>query len=177
MNRRDLRRPCSPIPCNSLLLARRAEQCRHGQVVRAPGGSDLSPGAVLRIFVRPPADEARAVPEAVLLQLVVAHLADELRLDRVPVELLAPRPAALASRDSVAADRTGRPQLRQLLLELAPHRRRKAGAVADEVEPALSVVEAEQERRDPTLGLVAPAEADDHAVRGSIRLHLDDTVA
>src|SRR5205823_11228332 len=85
----------------------RTQQSGHGQVVGAPGGPDLSPGAVLRILVRPPADEACAVPEAVLLQLVVAHLADELRLDRVPVELLAARPAALASGDSVAADRAG----------------------------------------------------------------------
>src|SRR5947208_14283770 len=145
MNRRDLRRPCSPIPCNSLLLARHAEQRRHGQVVGAPGGSDLSPGAVLRILVRPPADEARAVPEAVLLQLVVAHLADELRLDRVPVELLAAGPAALPSRDPFAADRTGSPQLRQLLLELAADRRREAGTVADEVEPTLRVEEAAQQ--------------------------------
>src|SRR5205823_5872662 len=70
---RHLRRRRFRVPCNSLLLALRAEQRRHGQVVGAPGGSDLAPGAVLRILVRPPADEARAVPEAVLLQLVVAH--------------------------------------------------------------------------------------------------------
>src|SRR5438876_6047609 len=177
MNRRDLRRPCSPIPCNSLLLARRAEQCRHGQVVRAPGESDLSPGAVLRILVRPPAEEARAVPEAVLLKLVVAHLADELRLDRVPVELFAARPAALPAGDAITADRSRRAQLRQLFLELAANRRREAGTVADEVEPTLRVVEAEEERRDPAFGLVAPAEADDQAVCGAVRLHLDDSLA
>src|SRR5205807_3223528 len=112
-----------------LLLALRAEQPRNGQVVGAPGGPDLAPGAVLRILVRPPADEARAVPEAVLLQLVVADFADQLRLDGVPIELLATRPAALTARDSVAADRTGSPQLGQLLLELAANRRGEAGTV------------------------------------------------
>src|SRR5207302_6313324 len=96
-----LRRPRFRSPCNSLLLALRAEQPRNGQVVGAPGGPDLAPGAVLRILVRPPADEARAVPEAVLLQLVVADFADQLRLDGVPIELLATRPAALTARDSV----------------------------------------------------------------------------
>src|SRR5207248_8866989 len=79
--------------------------------------------------------------------------------------------------DSVAADRTGSPQLGQLRLELAANRRREAGAVADEVEPAVRVVEPEQKRRDPALGLVAPAEADDHAVGRPVRLHLDDAVA
>ena len=116
------------------------------------------------------------MPEAVLLQLVVAHLADELRLDRVPVELLAARPAALASRDSVAADRAGRPQFRELLLELAANSRRETGTVPDEIEPALWIVEAEQECRDPPLALFAPTEADDHAVGGPVWLHLDDAL-
>ena len=47
----------------------------------------------------------------------------------------------------------------------------------DEVERAVVGVEAEQQRRDPAVGLVAPAEADDHAVRRLVRLHLDHAVA
>ena len=54
---------------------------------------------------------------------------------------------------------------------------REAGAVPDEVERAVVGVEAEQQRRDPPVGLVAPAEADDHAVGGLVRLHLDHAVA
>src|SRR6185312_8543977 len=153
------------------------QQGGYGQVVGAPRGPDLAPGAVLRILVRTPADEARAVPEAILFELVVAHLADELRLDRVPVELLAACPAALAAGHPVAADRSPSAQLRKLFFELAPHRCGETGAVPDEVEPALLVIEPEQQRGDPPLGLLAPAEADDHAVRGPIRLHLDDAVA
>jgi hypothetical protein len=38
------------------------------------------------------------------------------------------------------------------------------------------VVEAEQEARDP-LGLLAPGDADDHAVRRLVALHLDDGLA
>src|SRR5581483_3854214 len=152
---------------NSLLLGRRLEQLRDRKIAAAARRADLAPGAVLRILVGAEADEPRAVPEAVLLELVVANFADELRLDRVPVELLAAGPAALAARHAVAADRAGRAQLRQLRLELAAHVGRKARAVADEFEAALVAVEPEQQRRDPSFGLVAPAEADDHTVGGA----------
>ena len=113
------------------------------------------------------------MPEAVALELVVAHLDHELRLDRVPVELLALRPAALAARDALVAQVASALELRQRFLELAPDVSREARAVADEVELAVVAVETEQQRRDPALTLVAPAEADDHAVGGAIRLHLD----
>src|SRR5207342_400083 len=96
-----------------------SEELRHGQVARAARGPDLAPRAGVRVLVRAEADEPRAVPEAVPLELVVAHLADELRSDRVPVELLAARPAALATRDPLVADHALLLQLRELLLELA----------------------------------------------------------
>src|SRR5439155_13286485 len=70
-----------------------------------------------------------------------------------------------------------RDHLRQLLLELASHRGREARAMADEVELALVAVEPEQQRRDAPIALVAPAEANDHAIGGLVRLHLDDAVA
>src|SRR5204862_4958898 len=66
---------------------------------------------------------------------------------------------------------------RQPPLGLAPYRSREARAGADEVEPALGIVEPEQQRRDPAVCLVAPAEADDHAVGRPVRLHLDDAFA
>src|SRR5439155_23112189 len=61
-------------------------------------------------------------------------------------------------------------------LQLGANARRKAGAVADEVETVV-VVEAEEDGRDPTLRLLAPAEADDRAVGGLVLLDLDDAVA
>ena len=48
---------------------------------RARRRPELAPGAVLGVLVGPPADELRAVAEAVALHLVVAHLDHELRPD------------------------------------------------------------------------------------------------
>jgi len=50
------------------------------------------------------------------------------------------------------------------------------GGRPDVVELLLIVVEAEEKRRDPRR-LLLPAHADDHAVRGLVRLHLEDAVA
>src|SRR5205823_5969973 len=100
----------------------------------------------------------------------------ELRPHGIPVELLPGRPAALAAGDPPVADVAGVEQLRQPLLELGASPSREARAVADEVEP-VAVVEAEEERRDPPVGLVAPAEADDRAVGRLVLLDLDDAVA
>src|SRR5262245_2454934 len=47
----------------------------------------------------------------------------------------------------------------------------------DEVERAVVPVEPEQQGRDPPVGLIAPAETDDHAVGGLVRLDLDNAVA
>ena len=79
--------------------ARRGAAPRPGST-RALRRLDLRPRALLRLLVGAQAQEARPVPEAVALELVVAHLADELRADRHPVELLARRPAALPARDA-----------------------------------------------------------------------------
>src|SRR5439155_4907775 len=155
----------------------RGQELRDGQVAGAARGPDLAPRAVLRILVRPEAQEPRPVPEAIALELVVAHLDHELWPDGVPIQLAAGRPAALSARDPLVAQLPLRDHLRELLLELASHRGGEARAVADEVELALVAVEPEQHRRDPPIALVAPAEADDHAVGGLVRLHLDDAVA
>src|SRR5439155_15738835 len=144
---------------------------------RAARRSDLPPRAVLRVLVGPEAQEPSPVPEAVALELVVAHLDDELRPDGVPVELPALRPAALAAGDPLVAQLPLRDHLRKLLLELAPYRRRKPRAMAHEIELTLVAVEPEQERGNSPVGLVAPAEPDDHAIRRLVRLHLDHAVA
>src|SRR5215218_1942176 len=153
------------------------EQRLHRGVAAPSRRPHLAPRAVTRTLVGPEAHEARPVPEAVLLQLVEADLADELRSHRVPVELLATGPATLPARDAVAADVTLLPERREHLVELPPHRGREPRRVADEVEAVLVVVEAEQDRRDLPLDLLAPAKANDHAIGGAVLLHLDDTVA
>ena len=87
------------------------------------------------------------------------------------------RPAALPAGDPLVADEPRLAQLRQLLLDLLPHRRRQPGAVADEVELAVLAVQPEEQRRDPALRLLAVAEPDDHAVGRLVLLDLGDAVA
>src|SRR5439155_12587391 len=149
----------------------------YGWVAAAPARPHLVPRALIRIFVRAEPDEAGAVPEAIALELVVAHLDDELRANRVPVQLLAARPSALAARDPLVADEARLDELRQALLKFPPHGRREPGRVADEVELPRLVVEPQQDGRDPAFRLLAPAEADDHAIGRLVRLDLDDAVA
>src|SRR6478735_6712632 len=64
------------------------ERRRHLQLVVA---------AVLRRLVVAPAHEGRRVPEAVALQVVVLHLADPLRPQRLPAQVLAAAPARLGA--------------------------------------------------------------------------------
>ncbi len=56
---------------------------------RRPRRQKLAPGALRRVLVVAEADELRAVPEAVRLHLVVAHLDHELRPNRRLLELAA----------------------------------------------------------------------------------------
>ena len=85
---------------------------------RAPraGGPQLAPGAVLRILVGPPAEELRAVAEAVALHLVVAHLDHELGPD---ARLLEPAAAPAVRLAGVPA---------RVLLDERQHLRRDLGA-------------------------------------------------
>ena len=174
-------------PCQALrerparLWTPRAEQ-RSGNSARQRASRPSTVGSPRRLFERTwsqvlligaVAEKACAVLEAVSLELVVA----DLRLDRVPVELFALRPAALYAGDALVAQTRGSQQLRQGLLELAPHRRGEAGAVPDEVELPVVAVEAEQERGDAPVGLFAPAEADDHAIGRAVGLDLHDAFA
>ena len=79
---------------------------RRVRVARRP---HLAPRAVARVLVLAPADELRAVAEAVALHLVVAHLDDELRPQPRLLELAAsptgsaPRSAGRAPRRAAAA--------------------------------------------------------------------------
>src|SRR5207245_6377665 len=69
------------------------EQLRERRIVLARPGTHLVPGAFARVLVRPEAQEARAVPDALVLHLVVADLADELRPHLVPRQIASRRPA------------------------------------------------------------------------------------
>src|SRR6185503_18722145 len=68
--------------------ASRAQQLLEGRIAVTSRDVELRPGALLRLLVRAEAHEARAVTEALSFELVEADLADELRPDLVPGEIL-----------------------------------------------------------------------------------------
>src|SRR6185437_14566925 len=89
---RRARRP--PSAASALLLPRRAEN-----LLELVSGRDLElvVAAIRRRLVRAPAHEHRRVAEAVALQVVVLHLAHALGPQRLPREILARAPAAVAA--------------------------------------------------------------------------------
>src|SRR5207247_924526 len=97
---RTVTRSCVPLGCVQGTVPRTCltgQERVDGWVAAAAARPHLAPRALVRVLVRPEADEAGAVPEAIALELVVAHLDDELGPNRVPVQLLAARPSALAA--------------------------------------------------------------------------------
>src|SRR5207247_11401542 len=63
---------------------------------------ELVVATILRWLVRPPPDEGRAMPEAVALQVVVGHLDNPFRSERLPGQVLAPVPAACCPGQTLA---------------------------------------------------------------------------
>src|SRR5439155_2689803 len=117
-------------------------QERFDSRVSAPSsGAHLVPHALRSILVGAEAEKARAVAEAITLELVVAHLADELGADGVPVELFPTRPAALAAGGAAVAEVARLHELGQPALQLRANSGREPGRVPDEVELARLVVE------------------------------------
>ena len=116
---------------------------------RAPPGSrrrgrTLSHVQARGILVGAPAQEARAVAEAVALHLVVAHLADELGPHGRLLELARPPPVRLRE-----APLGSLLEQRQETLGDVGVPARGNGRRADVVELAVVAVDAEQERGDP----------------------------
>src|SRR5439155_7208667 len=69
--------------------------CAGQQVAEVRDGRvELLEQALVRLAVWPPAAEAAGVPETVLVELVVRHLADELHTNRRPVLRHLRRPAS-----------------------------------------------------------------------------------
>ena len=135
------------------------------------GGRHLAPRAVARILVLAPADELRAVAEAVALHLVVPHLGYEALAQARLLEL--PRPPPVRLREAPVERLVDERQhaRRDVVAHLRADRAR-----ADVVEAAVLAVETEQQRRD-RRAVALPADADHCAVRRSMLLDLDDGVA
>src|SRR5439155_7550260 len=123
--------------------------------------------ALLRRLVVAPALELRSVADAVARDVVELDLADELRSQPLPHELLLRLPAARLAGAALA----GAVRLEQLE-QLSLLRRVEARAMTDHVELALVVVEAEDQRADRALVLSEP-ERGDHCVRRPDPLDLD----
>src|SRR5262245_12007028 len=150
---------------------------------------ELRVAALARGLVRTPPPELRGVAEAPALHVVVRDLDHQLRPERLPREILALAPAAVAPRHAL------RTRLRAVLArpvppgmigeriravgrerrdELAPLRVGEARHHADVLERARRVVEPEQERADRHSGTaLVPAEARHHAVALPLVLHLE----
>src|SRR5207302_9777517 len=140
------------------------------RVAPTPLWSHLLPRALRRILVRTEAEEPRAVPEAVALHLVVAHLDDQLGPDGGFLEP-ARSPAVLLGEAALGSPFEERPD------EGQDHGlpTRRDGARPDVVEATVVLVESKQQRRERGR-LRLPAHADDDAVRRPVLLHLRDRV-
>src|SRR4051812_6424397 len=121
----------------------RAEQRVDRKVARLARRAHLAPRALVGILVRPEADEPRAVSEAVLLELVVADLGNELRLQRDLLEVAGAPAVRLREHAVVLLVDQQRPERSDLVVLL-----RADGARADVVELSVVGVQPEQQRRD-----------------------------
>src|SRR3954453_5391212 len=97
---------------------------------------ELVDQALVRILVGAPAHEARAVADPVAGDVVERDLADELRPQPLPDELLVGLPATRLARGAPV-----RPVRLELVDQLTLLLRLEPRCVADDVEPAVVVIE------------------------------------
>src|SRR5205807_5799228 len=119
------------------------QQLLDGRIVLAFRWAHLRPSAPARVLVRAEAQQARPVAEAVALHLVVAHLDHELRPDGCFLEAARPPAVRLREAARVGAFEQWLHEGQDLGLSAGCDRAR-----ADVVEPAVLLVETEQERRE-----------------------------
>src|SRR5262245_59229107 len=108
--------------------------------------------------------------EAIALHVIVFHFAHALDPQRLPRQILAGAPAALAAGHAARFGRGARPlapgmvahrilaQRLELLRELPAHRHGERRSDADVLQAAVVIVEAEQQRTDRILAALVPAE-------------------
>src|SRR5262249_21196545 len=139
---------------------------------------ELAVATVARAPVGPPAEEHGGVPEPVALQVVILDLAHPLDAQRLPREVLARAPSALAAghprRLAAVHIRPAAPGMVveralaegcQLDGELSPPLHRERGRDPDVVERTRVVVEPKQQRADQLAPApLVPPEAGDHTI-------------
>src|SRR5947209_2668561 len=116
----------------------------------------------MRRFVGTPATDAGAVAKAVSRDMIIAHLDDELRFQRLPFGRALGTPAARRAR-RVAVEAGWRDELFELLCESGFVAIGDGGGKPDMIEPAGIVVETEQQRAHE-IGIALIAETADDAI-------------
>src|SRR6185295_11350359 len=101
-------------------------------------------------FVGAPSDETGPVPETIARDVVVPHLSHESRLERLPFAATFGAPAARTSR-RLAGESGCAAQLFELPRQPWPFSCRNTGRETDVMEPALRVIEPEEQRTDFAL--------------------------
>src|SRR5687768_16117650 len=99
----------------------------------------------MRCLVRSPAHKLRAVAEASAGDMIVAHLNDQFRLQRLPLRRALGGPAARTSR-RVARESDASAQGFEFLRKCGAVHSREGRGEADMIELALRIVDAKQER-------------------------------
>src|SRR3954471_20776609 len=112
--------------------------------------------ALGRLLVVAPALDLRAVADAVVGDVVEGHFDDELGAQADPFEVAAGRPARGAA-GAALAGLVGRQASRQLALLLGA----EAAGVADLAQPAVGLVEPQDDRAERPVGLARPPAQDD----------------
>src|SRR5215469_16423155 len=157
--------PASPrpaLPAMMPIASSGSEKLFDRRIFSSALRAHLLPGALIRVLVRPEAQQAGAVPEAVALDLVVAHLDDELGPQRRLLEAAA-APAVLLREAALGRALEERLDEREDLLLTT----RCDSAGADVVEPSVGLVEPEQQGRELSR-LRLPANADDDALGAAV---------
>src|SRR5262245_1686603 len=132
---------------------------------------DLLEGALLGVLVGAKADELRPVTEAVAGDMIVAHLDDELRFDRLPFSAPFGAPTARTARGFAGETRRGYERF-EFPGQRRPLRIGDGGGETHMVEPAVFVVEPEQQRADKVASALV-AEAAHHAIGGAQAFDLE----
>ena len=131
--------------------------------------------ALTRGLVRTPAQQGRAVPEPAGRHLVVAHLDDEFRPERLPFASALGAPAARTSWGP-----PGKPGRLDKLFETAgqirPVASRQGCGEADMIQPPLVVIEPEEKRSDQRA-VLAVTEPADNAIGGVLEFVFLHSVA
>src|SRR5690606_4285328 len=141
--------------------------------------------ALARLTVGPPAQERRGVTKAMALEVVVFHLAHALDAQRLPRQVLAAAPAALAAghargllpdvgplRPWVSFQRV-LAQRRELVHERPPLSHLERRRDADVLQLALVIVEPKEQRAHRITRVLVPPEARHYTIRSTRVLDLD----